>query len=128
MPFSFLCFDFFFMHKISTRLILNRNYSQYCRVAPELFSVIGHPNATNWNLEQGYNDGHGGESSLDFYPNRVFSTGHLNGLTILLYLDPENLDYLCQGPVQGFKVVLHAPAEIPLPSKVPKKIKEKSEC
>lgn len=90
-----------------------RTNLQYFRVAPELLSVIGQPNATHWNLEQGYND----NKQRGIYPHRVLGTGPLNGLSLLLYLDPEDLDYLCQGPVQGFKVVLHAPAELPQPSK-----------
>lgn len=70
-------------------------------MAPELLSVTGNPNATNWNLENGYNDNMGGESPLDFYPHRVLGTGPPNGLGVILTLDPEDLDYLCQGPVQG---------------------------
>lgn len=51
------------------------------------------------------------------YPHRILGTGAQNGFSLMLYLNPDDLDYLCQGPVEGFKVVLHAPAEIPLPSK-----------
>lgn len=80
-------------------------------------SVTGHPNATHWNMEHGYDDSQGAVSSLKSYPNRVLGTGPYNGLTVTLYLNPMDLDYLCQGAVQGFKVVLHSPSEIPQPSK-----------
>lgn len=28
----------------------------------------------------------------------------------------QNLEYVCRGPVQGFKVALHTPGEVPQPS------------
>lgn len=86
-------------------------------VSPELFSVRDQQNATHWNLERGYDDKKGGNASLKSYPHRVLGTGPANGLSLLLYLDENDLDFLCQGPVQGFKVVLHAPDQIPQPSK-----------
>lgn len=89
----------------------------YFRVAPELLSVTGQPNATRWSMEHGYDDNQNEESSLNLYPNRVLSTGHDDGLVVQPSLSPAELDYLCQGAVQGFKVVLHAPTEIPRPSK-----------
>lgn len=67
-------------------------------------------------MEHGYRD-QGGKLSLKSYPRRIPGAGADDGLDAMLYLDPNDLDYLCQGPVQGFKVVLHSPAEIPLPSK-----------
>lgn len=86
-------------------------------MAPELLSVTGQPNATYWNSEQGYIDSLGGESSLDIYPYRVAGTGPRNGLKVMLHLNPDYLEHLCRGPIQGFKVILHPPAEIPEPSK-----------
>lgn len=38
-------------------------------------------------------------------------------LTHIFFLLSDDLDYFCRGAVQGFKVILHAPAEIPQPSK-----------
>lgn len=86
-------------------------------MAPELLSLTGHPNTTNWDVMHGYNDSAKNASILDSYPHRILGTGARNGLSLLLYLDTSDLDYLCQGPIQGFKVVLHSPAEVPLPSK-----------
>lgn len=91
---------------------MQNHLNLYFRVAPELFSVTGQPNATHWTMEEGYD-----KNKRGLYPHRVLSTGHLNGLSLKLYLEPEDLDYLCQGAVQGFKVSLHSPAEIPQPSK-----------
>lgn len=76
--------------------------------------MTGQPNATYWDLETGFNKNN---SMNDSYPHRVLGTGAHNGFSLMLHLDPDDLDYVCQGPVEGFKVVLHAPYEIPLPSK-----------
>lgn len=70
-------------------------------MASELFSVTGKPNVSNWNLEKGYSDRLGEKLSQEFYPRRILSTGPLNALTVLLKLDSADVDYLCQGPVQG---------------------------
>lgn len=52
-------------------------------------------------MEQGYDDSQGGESSLNSYPYRVLGTGPDNGLNVELRLSPVELDYMCQGAVQG---------------------------
>ncbi|KAJ6650121.1 Pickpocket protein 28, partial [Pseudolycoriella hygida] len=43
--------------------------------------------------------------------------GARSGLFVLLRSYERNLDYICKGPVQGFKILLHHPAEIPQLSK-----------
>lgn len=70
---------------------------------------------SKWSLESGY------EPTIDVeprvYPYRVFGAGARAGLFILLRLYEQNLDYICKGPVQGFKVLLHTPGEFPQVSK-----------
>lgn len=51
----------------------------------------------------------------EIYPLRVF--GASDGLRINLRLFELDFDYLCSGPVQGFKLLLHTPEEIPQISK-----------
>lgn len=70
---------------------------------------LGH----QWNLESGYS----AEASLKPYPVRVLSAGARAGLIILLPLYKQDLDYICRGAVQGFKIHLHTPGEIPRVSK-----------
>lgn len=53
----------------------------------------------------------------DSYPYRVHSSGLRGGLSVLLRLYDYNFDYLCRGPVVGFKVLLHPPDELPQISK-----------
>lgn len=70
-------------------------------MAPELFSVNGQPNAKYWDLEGGYDDSIKYKSMNESYPRRILGTGALNGFSLMLYLNPDDLDYLCQGPVEG---------------------------
>ncbi|KAK5641660.1 hypothetical protein RI129_010207 [Pyrocoelia pectoralis] len=65
--------------------------------------------STNWTLEDGYPPNVG----KDAYPMRAISAGQGAGLSVLLRLYEKDLDYVCRGPVQGFKVLLHHPAEVP---------------
>lgn len=71
--------------------------------------------AHHWKLENGY------DASIDFdpqtYPYRVLGSGARVGLFVILKLYEQNLDYICRGPVQGFKILLHTPGEIPQLSK-----------
>lgn len=84
-------------------------------MAPEMMSVTDNQNATNWNLETGYDDSK--SNGTETYPYRVFGAGARAGLFALLRLFEQDLEYLCRGPVQGFKILLHTPGEIPQVSK-----------
>lgn len=68
-----------------------------------------------WTLEDGYESGYEDNSTLDIYlyPYRVLSSGSRVGLKTILSIKDDDMDYLCRGPVQGFKVILHSPNELP---------------
>jgi acid-sensing ion channel, other len=51
------------------------------------------------------------------YPHRVLGPGARAGFNIVLKLTEADLDYICHGPVQSFKILLHTPGEIPRVSK-----------
>ncbi|XP_049771508.1 pickpocket protein 28-like [Schistocerca cancellata] len=68
----------------------------------------GYP-AHSWTLEDGYT----ADSGYDTYPERALGAGARNGMFVLLRAFSYDLDYICRGPVQGFKVLLHNPAEVP---------------
>lgn len=76
-----------------------------------LVSVKNNSRAEHWNLEDGYN------KSIPFdpetYPYRVFRPGSRYGLFVVLRMFEQNMDYVCRGPVQGFKIILHPPDEVP---------------
>ncbi|XP_022916751.1 pickpocket protein 28-like [Onthophagus taurus] len=65
---------------------------------------------TDWTLESGYTSL---EDDEETYPFRVVTAGAKAGITILLKANENDLDYVCRGPVQGFKVALHPPDEVP---------------
>ncbi|XP_077285587.1 pickpocket protein 28-like isoform X2 [Arctopsyche grandis] len=62
-----------------------------------------------WTLDRGYPK----NLPLDTYPVRGTGSGAKAGLVILLRAYNYDLDYLCRGPVQGFKILLHSPTEVP---------------
>ncbi|KAJ0174664.1 hypothetical protein K1T71_009772 [Dendrolimus kikuchii] len=63
----------------------------------------------SWSLDKGY----ASNASVETYPHRGSGYGAQSGLIFLLSAFEYDLDYLCKGPVQGFKVLLHNPAELP---------------
>lgn len=67
----------------------------------------------HWNFESGYSD----EASHAPYPLRVLNAGARAGLTVLMPLYNQDMDFICRGPVQGFKIHLHTPGEMPRVSK-----------
>lgn len=70
-------------------------------------------NITNdWNLDDGYKiiDN---LSLHNSYPKRVCNVGRSSGLEITFHLNTSDLDYVCQGFDQGFKIMLHTPGDYP---------------
>ncbi|EDW80549.1 uncharacterized protein Dwil_GK11507 [Drosophila willistoni] len=66
-----------------------------------------------WSLETGYPP----TSDVETYPARVLSAGARSGIFMALQSFKQEVDYACRGPVQGFKVILHAPDDVPQVSK-----------
>ncbi|XP_058837402.1 pickpocket protein 28-like [Topomyia yanbarensis] len=75
--------------------------------------VTANKSSPQWTLEMGYRE----DADIDTYPLRVLGAGARGGLNILLMLYDYDLDYLCRGPVQGFKILLHTSSEYPQVSK-----------
>ncbi|CAH1408268.1 unnamed protein product [Nezara viridula] len=63
-----------------------------------------------WSQDEGYTP----EALLKTYPNRALFSGTAGGIFIVLKADRNDADYFCKGPVQGFKMLLHNPAEFPM--------------
>lgn len=69
---------------------------------------------STWSLADGYNHLEDADGNSDgAYPYHSYGAGLRGGLNVLLRLYEHDLDYMCRGPVQGFKVLLHLPNEIP---------------
>lgn len=77
------------------------------RMSPEIMIVKNNPNVTNWSFEEGYRD----KFSETDYPIRVFNANQGAALLLMVSLYKEDLEYICKGPIQGFKVILHAPGQ-----------------
>ncbi|KAK5641673.1 hypothetical protein RI129_010220 [Pyrocoelia pectoralis] len=66
--------------------------------------------ARKWSLDEGYPPG----DYLGSYPRRTFLSGLEGGLVIdALHTNHSHLDYICDESLQGFKVALHHPCELP---------------
>lgn len=65
--------------------------------------------ANNWSVDKGYQKG----IRFDTYPRRALSIGFHSRFTILLRAYQQDLDYVCKGPIQGYKIILHSPADPP---------------
>lgn len=73
-----------------------------CRLH-EGFAYYNQNKSSKWTIEDGYTEG----ADLEAHPHRVLAAGSRAGLFVLLSLYDQELDYLCRGPVQGFKVRLY---------------------
>lgn len=60
-----------------------------------------------WSVESGYTNG-----DFDAYPYRAFSGADF-GFNVVLNLETSDIDFLCRGPVQGYKMKIHSPNEHP---------------
>lgn len=70
---------------------------------------MSHDNSSpHWTLEKGYTN-----HDPNTYPRRVNGPGPFSGLYVLLKLNENDIDFVCRGQVQGFKVILHSPNELP---------------
>ncbi|XP_055307692.1 pickpocket protein 28-like [Sitodiplosis mosellana] len=77
-------------------------------MAPELMIVKNNPNVSQWSLENGYDDTVNKKS----YPFRIFNAKRGGALVTYLRSYERDLEYLCHGTSQGFKVILHTPGEV----------------
>ncbi|CAG9564748.1 unnamed protein product [Danaus chrysippus] len=70
-------------------------------------------NSNLWTLEDGYPP----NSPVETYPHRGTVFGIKSGLKAVFKFKGIDQDFLCRGPVEGFKILLHNPAELPRLSK-----------
>ncbi|KFB46467.1 AGAP011103-PA-like protein [Anopheles sinensis] len=65
--------------------------------------------STGWTMENGYTD----TEDLLAYPRRTASAGFKGGVIMLVKTHEQNREYVCSGSLQGYKITIHAPDEIP---------------
>ncbi|XP_039453698.1 pickpocket protein 28-like [Culex pipiens pallens] len=69
-------------------------------------------NTSTWSSDDGYNP----QASLLTFPSRILGSGFESGIYLQLQIPTSYEDYHCR-EAQGFKVLLHSPAEYPVTSK-----------
>lgn len=62
-----------------------------------------------WNMERGYRS----EDTFLSFPLRVISTGHKTALKVTLKATVDDMDMHCSDSIQGFKLILHTPSNMP---------------
>lgn len=83
------------VHKISARM------------ASSMKIVNVNPNISLWDVEKGYDR----RFKKRGYPIHVFSDGFGSSLGTFMWILEEDLEFICHGAVQGFKVMLHPPGQ-----------------
>lgn len=76
------------------------------RIVPELLTVRDNPNATYWNVEDGYqlND-----NTNEVYPRRVMSASLRDSMETMAKVILDNTFNLCGAFAPGFLLSLHMP-------------------
>ena len=67
----------------------------------------------NWSLEDGWNIETDLQNFERLYPQRSFMPVAAEGIFFNTKAHKKDLDYICAGSAQGYKIFLHAPGEIP---------------
>lgn len=84
------------------------NLLRFLRFSNELLPIPYNPPRSDWKLDDGYDDSISDDEE-EVYPLRVFSTGKQSSLIVLLRIFNSDVDALCGGETQGFKVIFHPP-------------------
>lgn len=82
-------------------------------MAPGMLSVTNNPNVSHWSLENGYDDGFNGSG----YPLRIFNARRDAALAVMVRIYEHDLEYMCTGPIHGFKIILTTPDHVLKPSR-----------
>ncbi|KAK3911819.1 Pickpocket protein 28 [Frankliniella fusca] len=96
-----VCFTFNGLSSLElyTNITLQAQYDQPSR------------SASGWDPETGYVQGELAAGVESFYPKRAQFNGPSSALRLVMRSYLEDMDYLCGGCEQGFRVRLHSPAE-----------------
>lgn len=89
---------------------MNR-FGNYFRVASELKHLPSVQKKSKWHPEGGYTDE--GDIDADVFPYRALGMGRQERFTAVMKFLNRDIDYLCGGGFDGFKVSFHLPNELP---------------
>jgi acid-sensing ion channel, other len=94
----------FYLHKYT---LFHLFIQKICRIHEDFDTFKHRDDAENWTLSEGYKS-----ENPNSYPWPIIS--HVNnGLRFILQLKDYDMDFVCRGPNQGFKVYWTMPGEIP---------------
>lgn len=74
----------------------------------EVKIVKNNPNIAHWDPDNGYTSA---VHQRNTYPRRVFNSRIDGSLVVFAQLFAEDIEYICSGPVHGFKVILSTPGD-----------------
>ena len=77
-------------------------------MSPDLMTNKFYRNVSNWNLETGYIN----DVDKWHYPYRVYNAKKNEALYIVLNLSKDDIEFMCSGIIQGFRVTLTTPGEV----------------
>lgn len=77
-------------------------------MARDLMTVTNNSNISNWSFENGYTNG----GQTNDYPYRIFNTKQFGGYYMALQVSLEDIEYMCAGIMEGFKLSLTVPGEL----------------
>lgn len=97
-----------------SKLLQNEIIRCHFRINQETLGPTQSPTIHRWNSEFGYNETKN-DCSQD-YPRRVFSAGFQAGINVENTIPYKDFDNLCRS-IEGFKVSLHSPTDVPRLSK-----------
>lgn len=80
------------------------------RVHFNVSQISANKPSSNWNIDDGYRNN---LKNRKAYPYRVMDAGLQYSLIVILMSNRYDIDYLCSGTVQGFKIGFHSPGDIP---------------
>lgn len=66
-------------------------------------------NSSKWSTETGYDDSKNPEA----YPYRAYGMGRRESFTAIFRVLNSDLDFLCGGAIEGYKIAFHLPNELP---------------
>lgn len=66
-------------------------------------------NSSKWSTETGYDDPRNPEA----YPYRAYGMGRRESFTAIIRILNSDLDFLCGGAIEGYKIAFHLPNELP---------------
>lgn len=77
-------------------------------MAPELMTITRSMKMYNWSPDYGYKKGYRQQE----YPLRIFNARQGEAFHVMMQVSLDDIEYLCAGVIEGFKVTLNTPGDM----------------